>query len=149
MLVIAVGNRLRSDDGVAFAVAEDLRAREPGCIRIVHSDDVLSLMDEWTGQDVVVLIDAVQSGASAGTIHVIDATERPLPLTWACASSHQVELPHVIEIARQLDRLPAKLMVVGVEGASFDYGMHLSPQVAGAVPQASAAVLAYLPPRVV
>lgn len=148
MLIVAIGNRLRSDDGVGFEVAERVRAESAEPIDVVHSDDVLALMDGWVDEDVVVLVDAVRSGAAAGTVHRFELAEMPLPSTWVFASSHQVELTHALEIARAFGRLPHRLVVIGVEAGSFDYGLHLTPAVAAAVPEAAAAVLDYLPVRV-
>lgn len=140
MLIAAIGNRFRSDDAVAFDVADSLKRELAAHIRIAHTDHVLSLIEEWSGQDLVIVIDAVQSGASAGSLHEIDATERPLPAIATLASSHDMDLAHAIEIARQLGRLPRKLVIVGIEAARFDHGTGLSPQVAAAVPLAAALV---------
>jgi hydrogenase maturation protease len=138
MLIAAIGNRFRSDDGVAWQVADAVRRDLSPNVRVVYAVDVLSIVDDWRGEDLAILIDAVQSGAPPGTVHEIDATGRlsaPIP---AHASTHDLELPHAIELARRLDRLPAKLIVVGIEGHRFDYGDELSPAVAAAVPRAAA-----------
>jgi hydrogenase maturation protease len=47
-------------------------------------------------------------------------------------SSHGLGVAEVVELARTLDRLPARLIVYGVAGCVFDVGAPLSPQV-GAV----------------
>ena len=138
MLIAAIGNRLRSDDGVALRVADAVRRELPPEVRLVHAADVLSLIDDWRGEELVVLVDAVQSGAPPGTVHEIDMTPRSAAQIPASASTHNFELPQVIELARRLDRLPAKLIVVGIEGRRFDHGDGLSPAVAAAVPRAAA-----------
>jgi hydrogenase maturation protease len=47
----------------------------------------------------------------------------------------------VLELARSLDRLPRRLVVVGVEAGQFDHGAPLSEAVKAAVPSAAEAVL--------
>ena len=39
------------------------------------------------------------------------------------------ELPEAVELARELDRLPRRLVVYGIEGESFEAGEGLSPAV--------------------
>ena len=137
MLIAALGNRFRSDDGVALRVADAVRPDLPPDVRIVHAADLLSLIDDWNGEALAVLIDAVQSGAPPGTVHEIDVTEPLSTNLPASASTHSLELPHAIELARRLDRLPAKLIVIGIEGDRFGPGVDLSPAVAAAVPRAA------------
>lgn len=148
MLIIGVGSRWRGDDGAAFEVIEQLRRDRVASTELIEAEDVLSLIDRWSDEDLVIVVDAVRSGAPAGTIHQIDVTEQPLPMTSSFASSHQVGVAHAIEIARAFDRLPRRLVVVGIEGAEFGFGNRLSPEVAAAVGAACRAVARYLPARV-
>ncbi len=137
MLVVAVGNRFRRDDGVAFEVASRLRSDlGPGAAVVVETDDVLSVLERWASQDRVVIVDAVRSGANAGTVHRLDASATPCPADWTFASSHQVGLAHAIGLARVLGFLPSSLHVVGIEGGDFGFGDGLSPPVSAAVPRA-------------
>ena len=46
-----------------------------------------------------------------------------------------------VELARALGRLPADVVVVGVEAAGVEHGAPLTPVVASAVPAAALAVL--------
>ena len=66
---------------------------------------------------------------------------------WAAVGrggSHAFGLGAVVELARALHRLPPRLVVIGVEAASFEYGAPLSAPVAAAVHVAAARVLAVL-----
>jgi hydrogenase maturation protease len=81
-----------------------------------------------------VLVDAVQSGAQPGTVHRVDASERPLPQELrGSTSTHALGLGEAIELARALERLPRLVLVYGVEGARFDAGAELSAEVRVAV----------------
>lgn len=145
MLVIAIGNRWRRDDGAGIEVAVRLKSERGEPVEIVESGDVLSIVERWRGQDLVVLVDAVKSGAAPGTVHRLEVTDTPLPAQWTFASSHQIGLAHAIEIGRAFEALPRRLVFVGIEGADFDFGVGLSDAVAAAVPAACAAVAGYLP----
>ena len=73
-------------------------------------------------------------GSPPGTISRFDAGTRPLPrhLVANC-STHDLGLGDAIEVARALDRLPDRVIVIGVEGSDFSRGHGLSRAVAGAV----------------
>jgi hydrogenase maturation protease len=51
-------------------------------------------------------------------------------------------LAEVIELGRELDRMPARLVIFGVEAAGFEAGAGLSPAVAAAIGPLADAVLA-------
>ena len=79
-------------------------------------------------------MDAVRSGAPAGTIHRFDASATALPETFrGSTSTHALGLIGVIELGRTLGRLPARVVVYGIEGEHFKHGQELSPHVAGAL----------------
>ena len=136
VMVIGVGNALRHDDGAGLAVARRLRARS-GAVPIAvreHEGETLALLDLWAGSNAVVLVDAICSGATPGTIHRFDASEEPLPSELRGSSStHAVGIGEAIELARSLQRLPRRVLVLGVEGRRFDAGAGLSAEVEAGV----------------
>lgn len=146
-LVIGLGRDDRADDGFGPAVAEAVSRRGlPGVSVLVHEDPT-ALIDLWHGRDLVVVVDAVRSGAPAGTLHRLVTSEGGPPLApsaWAAAGrggTHAFGLAEAVELGRALHRLPARLVVVGVEAERLDHGAPLSPPVAAAVGTAVAQVL--------
>ena len=65
-----------------------------------------ALMDAWEGAETVWLVDAVSSGAQAGAVHRVDASEEELPARLFRASTHHFGLAEAVELARALGRLP-------------------------------------------
>src|ERR1035441_1343482 len=134
IVVIGVGNEYRSDDGAGIAVARRLRALFPTGVTILEeSGEGTALMQAWQGAAWVMLVDAVRSGASPGTIHRLDARAAPLPMGFFHYSTHAFSVAEAVELARSLDELPAHLIVYGIEGATFAAGVELSPAVEQAV----------------
>lgn len=133
MLIIGVGNRYRGDDRAGLAVAHALR--EDSALDVRESEgEPIALLDTWAGADSVLLIDAVSSGVEPGTIHRFDASTAPLPASLrGSTSTHAVGLGAAIELARTLGRLPAQVIVYGIEGADFAAGEELSHGVAAAL----------------
>ena len=131
-MVIGLGNSWRSDDGAGPAVARGLLDTVPTRVRVYEGEPV-GLIDEWTGADEVIVVDAVRSGAPAGTIHRLDPRSEPMPAALSQGSTHAFGLAETIELARALDRLPPRLAVYGIEGERFEAGYELSPPVRAAV----------------
>lgn len=150
-VVIGVGNPYRCDDGAGKEVVERLRAALQGRddVRLLDLDgEPVRLMQAWGDATTVILVDAVRSGASAGTVHEADARsvgERPSPGV-DLGGGHLLGISEAISLARALDRLPAGLRVLGIEGASFEHGVGLSPEVDAACDEVVERVLAAVAP---
>jgi hydrogenase maturation protease len=139
--VIGFGNAYRSDDSVGLAVARALRGRLPRAVEVLEREgEPTSLVDAWDGAEAVWLVDAVSSSAVPGTIHRFDATTEEVPRAFARSSTHHLGLPEAIELARAVDRLPERLVVYGIDGANFETGSRLSPEVERCIPGAVDAI---------
>jgi hydrogenase maturation protease len=143
-LILGIGNRFRRDDGVGPAVADRLAAL--GVAVQEHSGEGAGLMEAWSGADRVVVIDATQSGAEPGTVVRLDAAAEELPRGLFRYSSHLFGLAEAVETARALGRLPAGLVIWGIEGADFGFGEELAPAVAAAADEVARRIAAELTP---
>lgn len=140
MKVIAVGNRWRGDDAAGLVVADRVRGTLGGVDVVECEGEPVGMIAALEGADAVVLVDAVSSGAPAGTLHRLDASAGPLPGELFAASTHHLGVHDAVELARALGKLPETCVVVGIEGASFDPGESLSPAVDAALDAAANAV---------
>ncbi len=132
-LVIGLGNGFRGDDGAGLTVARRLRDLAlPGVIVLEQSGEGAALVEVWGAADRVIVVDAVSSGSEPGLIHRIEVNDQPLPAYLSCGSTHAFGLAEAVELARQLDRLPASLVIYGIEGRSFTPSTDLSPEVQAA-----------------
>ena len=144
VVVIGIGNALRHDDAAGLETVRRLggRARAAEIVVREQEGETLGLIEQWDGAAAVLLVDAVHSGAPAGTIHCLDASTEPIPVSLrSSASTHAVGLGEAIELARALGRLPARVVVYGVEGLRFDAGSGLSQEVQAVIPALADAVL--------
>jgi hydrogenase maturation protease len=133
-VIIGVGNEYRSDDAAGLIVARRLKEINlPDVTVIEASGEGAALIELWKEADVVILIDAVQSGAEAGTIHRFDAGAQPVPAALFRYSTHAFSVAEAIELARALNHLPPRLILYGIEGKSFEAGKGLSVEVEMAV----------------
>ena len=145
--VVGVGNELRGDDAAGLLVARRLRdLAGPGVEVLEVEGEPTRLIEMWQDADAVVVVDAVRSGAPAGTVSRFDAAAAPLPVSAGAGSTHALGLGEAIELARTLDRLPARLVVYAIEGGRFEAGAGVSAPVAAAVDRVAGAVLAEVDP---
>jgi hydrogenase maturation protease len=142
-LVVGVGNRLRRDDGVGPAVVDRVRSARPDLDVVELSGDASAMIELWAGRDVVVVVDAVRTGAPVGACHrwILRRGGWDAPLPPSRLSSHLVGVREAVELATVLDRLPPVLVVVGVEVSDLSVGSGMSAAVASAVDAAATLVL--------
>jgi hydrogenase maturation protease len=173
VLVVGLGASDRGDDAVGPAVvrsvAERVAAEAMGAqdgawtgawtsawtgastpaarreLRIQTVADPSRLIEEMAEAELVIVVDAVRSGAPPGTVIVVEtgAGRPPLPARSGptAAGTHGIGLADALELARALDRLPPRVVVVGVEAHGFDIGAPVSPGAHAGVPEAVRTVL--------
>ena len=128
--LIGIGNRFRRDDAAGLEVVRRLRlAHPPGVILIEEEGEPASLIEAWSTADEALVVDGVSSGSAPGTVHRFDVTDAPLPAEVFNPSTHSMGLPEAVELARELDRLPGRLVVYGIEGEDFEAGEGLTQSV--------------------
>jgi hydrogenase maturation protease len=146
-VVVGIGNAERGDDGVGLEVARLVDQLHLADVHVTHLREPVQLLDELVVADIVVVVDALSSGAPVGTISVREVDDRPLPEWSGAGGTHAVGLGAVVELARALGRLPSRVVVVGVEGAEFETGADLSTRVRHAVQDAVDTVVALVQER--
>ena len=140
-IVIGIGNPERGDDAVGIQVARQV-AVERHDVLTLEFDDPSEALDAWGPEDTVIVTDAISSGGAPGDIHVVDVAEQKLPAgNWSAGGTHALGLAAAVELARSLDLLPRRLVVVGVEAGRFGHGARISDAVLDAMPAAVDAVL--------
>lgn len=142
VLVMGLGNPDRGDDGVGALVARSVVGRLPADVAVVvRSGDMLSLIDDWAGFDALVCVDAAAPVTAPGRFHRIDLATHRLPRDISCASSHAFGIAEAIELARTLELAPRDIVVFAIEGACFDGGASITPEVATAAAEVAERVL--------
>jgi len=137
ILVVGIGNEFRGDDAVGLLVIERVRRLNcPSVETIILSDHLDSLLDLWADYELVVLVDAICTGAETGTIYCRDLLRQPLPHTVTTTSTHSLDPLELVQMARVLNRSPRRLYLVGIEGCDFAIGASVSHDVHAALPTA-------------
>ncbi len=141
--LLGLGHSMRGDDEVGLIIVQrwvdDHRFDYPD--EIIEADILespgINLLSEIAGRDAVILVDAVQSGAPAGTLYKL--TEEDLAsFDDGSGSAHGWGAAETLSLGHQLipEELPQKIILIGVEAIQFELGEGLSPAVRIAIPGA-------------
>ena len=147
-VVIGLGSPDNGDDAIGPVVAAAVAELGIPGLRVLSHEDPTALIHLWEGASHVIVIDAIVSGRTPGSLVVTQAGRSAPPLpesAWAATGrggTHAFGLATAIALARTLGRLPEHLVIVGVEAASVEHGTSLSPVVEAARPEAIARVVA-------
>ncbi|MCL6675233.1 hydrogenase maturation protease [Streptomyces panaciradicis] len=135
--IVAVGDRLRHDDGIGGAVLTRLRERAagrplpPGTALAECDGDAGHLADLWENAELAVVIECAHKGTGhPGRVHRLDLGPRELRGRDGLGPRG---LGAAVELARELDRLPDHLVAYAVEAEDLSQGGGLSEAVAGTV----------------
>jgi hydrogenase maturation protease len=143
-IVIGLGATDCGDDAAGLEAARRLASICPKDARVVSvAGQPSALLDLWSEASLVVVIDAVISGAPPGTVRRLDGLAGPLP-GGRRASTHDLGLADVVELGRALGRLPERLVILGIEAGDCSPGAALSPAVQEGVHGAVGLALAEL-----
>lgn len=117
------------DDGAGLLVAQ--RLRKLGIPAEIQSGGAFELIADLDHDEQVILIDAVVTGAPAGTIHVWQGSPPHLPHA-THFSSHGFGLAEAFRLGQILNCLPERITVYGIEGDRFGMGEQVSAEVIAA-----------------
>lgn len=138
VLVIAYGNPLRCDDGIAWQAAEKLRRKFAS-----NTEVSIICVHQLTPE-------LAQDASSAGTVVFLDAAENVEPGAAMCQAiassagelhfSHRLTPGHVLALCDQLYGASPRGFLISIHGENFDHGETRSAAAMKALPQVVTAV---------
>jgi hydrogenase maturation protease len=144
-LIVCIGNDLAADDGAGPAVFRALEKKTlPAKSRLrLLGVGGMDLLEEFSGEDLLIVVDAVQFGEMPGTIHSLDWDRIPT-LGQRPVSGHGIGIREAIEVGRRLypEKTPKHVHLIGIEGKCFNaLGAGLSVEVTDALDTAVTKIL--------
>ncbi len=143
-IVLGIGNPILQDDGVGLHVIDALRLQmdNPMVTLETASTGGMNLLDMIRGYENVILIDAVnQDETDPGKVSRFLLSDFH---TVHSSNPHDVSLSEALQLAKQLGEkhLPSTIILIGITvNNTYEFGEHLSSEVASAVPTAVTLVL--------
>jgi hydrogenase maturation protease len=135
-VVLGVGNPLMGDDGLGIAVVAHVQSAwdEVPELRFVDGGtwgmNLLPIIEQARR---LLIIDAIDRGASPGTLVTLQRDEIPRYFG-RTLSPHQLDLREVLALAELRGTLPEETTAVGIQPAAIELSLELSAEVAGALP---------------
>jgi hydrogenase maturation protease len=141
--VIGMGNLLLKDEGVGIHVIRALQDKSPeykGDVMIIDGGtcpDILYLLPERVEK--LIIVDAVKGGGEPGSIYRFtpdDIEFRRGTIT----SVHQLGLAEGFKAMEYSELKPEEIVIIGVEPNEITWGLEISLEVQGKVPEITALV---------
>lgn len=130
VLIIGIGNILRSDDGVGIVAAQKLEKSLGDQVRVIACQQLTpELAKDLSEVDRVIIIDAEQ-GNIPGRITVKEIEPGDHALN---SFSHELDPATLLTCSRELYGKCPNAFLVTVTGGTFDFGEGLSQSAAGAM----------------
>lgn len=151
IVVIGLGQKLRGDDAAGLEAVQVWERMYPATaahpqVRVEYAESPgLTLLSLLEGAEKAILVDAVQNGASPGTLHILNEADLPAFLQGA-ASAHGWGVAETLALGRQAGviNLPEQITLFGIEIAQVEVGAELSPVVQRALAEIALAIEKHL-----
>jgi hydrogenase maturation protease len=132
VLILGTGNLLLSDEGVGVHTIRRLQetVELPEEVRILDGGTLgLNLLPFLEGISYLLIVDAMETGQAPGTLRRLAGDEVPAYLSIKM-SPHEIGVPDMLFAAKLRDLYPREVVIWGVQPASIEVGLELSPPVA-------------------
>jgi hydrogenase maturation protease len=144
IVVLGVGNIIMGDEGVGVRCIERIDAGgllPAGVVTIDGGTSTNEVMGELEGLDLLVIVDAVVTGAAPGTLVRLEGSQIPAAFSNKL-SPHQHGINDLLATLTFMGRAPKRVVLHGVIPQKIELGLELSPEIAAIVPALVANVVA-------
>jgi len=131
ILIIGIGNNLRSDDGVGWHVAQELSGQlSASDVNVIATQQLMPEIAETISRaEVVLFVDATHAGEPGGV-----RGQRVAPANGSRRDSHHLSPSGVLRLAEEIYQRYPQAFLLTVTGESFAMGERLSQAVSDALP---------------
>ena len=135
VIVLGIGNLLLKDEGVGVRAVQKLMKEidHPDVEFVDGGTSGLDLLPLFERCRYLFVLDCVRGGKKPGTIYKFGISEIDDKRTPFKMSAHDFNLIDTISMARAIQEKLPEIIIYGVEPESIEWGLELSPAVAGAL----------------
>ena len=144
--MIGLGNPIMGDDGFGLAVLRRVQERwqVPSDVELLDGGTWgMQLLPLIEGARRVLVLDAIDAGASPGTLVVLEGADLPGYFSHKL-SPHQIDLREVLGLAALRGTLPHELVAIGAQPERIELCAELSPALADRVDEIAEQAVARL-----
>jgi hydrogenase maturation protease len=145
-LLLGLGNLLMNDDSLGVRVVQQLIGEYcfPAELTLLDGGTLgLDLLPHLEGVDRLLIVDAVDAASPPGTLVRLAGEEIPYALATK-VSPHQMGLKDLLTVADLQGHAPQEMVLWGIQPASIEMDLRLSPEVAASMALLQEEVLAEL-----
>jgi hydrogenase maturation protease len=134
VLILGIGQSLRTDDAAGLEAVQLWQAQHPDTAKKVQVElselPGLDMLDLLKGMDAAIIVDAVQSSDSAGSVICLGPEELS-SFTLDTGSAHGWGVAETLLLGRSLypSLVMCRVTLIGIVGKDFSMGLGLSPEV--------------------
>ena len=136
-VVMGLGNLLLGDEGFGIHALQEIQQRLENRASVEWVDggvlglSLLPLVEECSH---LLVLDVIDAGMDPG--RMVELPKAQIPLYAAMKlSEHQLSFEEVLGLAQVREKLPEHLHILGIQPASLDFGVEISPQARQSLPQ--------------
>lgn len=140
--VLGIGNVLLRDEGIGCHAVHALEGISLPNVQIMDGGTCPDVMQLLEDTDKLVIVDAVRGGGIPGQIyrfHLEDITLEQKPFL----SRHDMSLVDDLMLTQPWHNI-SEAVIIGIEPKEIEWGLELSPELQGKMPQIIDAILAEL-----
>jgi hydrogenase maturation protease len=133
--ILGVGNILLQDEGFGVRVVEELTRRYtfPDQVAVLDGGTLgMELTRFLMGTDKLIIIDAIAGNGPPGSVYAIEHDQVQAYFREK-VSMHELGIQDVLAVLEVLEKPIQEVVVLGVQPATVDVGLELTPIAAGAV----------------
>lgn len=133
VLVLGMGNLLLEDEGLGVRALEILQKRYeiPPEVELLDGGTTgMGLLDDISGREHLIVLDAVQTGDPPGTLVRLAGDDVPVYFSMRI-SPHQLGLSDVLATLELSGEKPAEVVVLGLVPQSLEMSLELSELING------------------
>jgi len=140
VLILGVGNLLRSDDGVGLHIIEALRKEHlKDNVDLIEAVSGLDILDAIKGYDRIILVDAIKTGGEPGIIYQLSLEDFKDKQTVNSFSTHlNMDIPTMLELGNRLfpEKMPEDIQIIAIEAEDITtISDKCTPKVEKAIPE--------------
>ena len=146
VVVLGVGNTLLEDEGIGVRAVEELQRRYvlPPVVQVIDGGTAgMELLESLEDLDKLIIADCVRVGQPPAT--VIRRVDDEVPAFFRTKiSPHQIGVSDVLAALQLRERFPRHLALIGIQPASLECGIELTPEIEATLPDVLAMTVAEL-----
>ncbi|UJG41104.1 MAG: hydrogenase maturation protease [Candidatus Heimdallarchaeum aukensis] len=128
-LILSLGSRVMSDDAIGHVIVQNLQQKKVKADIIQLDTDIFKLNLFFDNHKRIIIIDAIQSSDSPGTVHVIPFHDFEKEIEGKIRGSHFLDMKEGLELLRIANSkiAEAEIFLVGIVIKKIELGTDLTP----------------------